>query len=102
MSTKRERKEIYLTKRWAALRDAAFDRDAGLCQDCKRQGLTVAAALVHHVIPLRSGGNHWELSNLRSLCRDCHSKEHGENFFAGREDWLTLLEIVLKDVNTGA
>ena len=101
MSTPRERKEVYLTKRWAALRDRALEWDFGLCQDCKRQGLTVAAALVHHVVSLREGGNPWELKNLRSLCLDCHNKEHGEYFFAGREDWFRLLDVILKEVNTG-
>jgi len=29
---------------------------------------------VHHIVPLAKGGAEFELSNLTTLCRDCHAK----------------------------
>jgi len=31
---------------------------------------------VHHVVSLEDGGAEFELSNLRTLCRDCHGRGH--------------------------
>ena len=44
-----------------------------LCEDCRAQGRVTPATEVHHVVPLRDGGTHGE-TNLRALCKSCHSK----------------------------
>lgn len=63
---------LYLkTPQWAARRKAALERDGFCCVKCG--GL---ATQVHHLTYDR-----WqqeELSDLESLCRGCHEKEHAE------------------------
>ena len=48
-----------------------------LCEDCQEAGRVTAAVLVHHVKPVKE---HPELrltmSNLRSLCVQCHELHH--------------------------
>ena len=76
MSTKAERAEVYNTPRWAALRRRVRERDGYLCQRCKENGLTGPAEIVHHVRPIRDGGDPFDLENLISVCRPCHEELH--------------------------
>ena len=40
-------------------------------------GITMAAEIVHHVIPISDGGDPFpEVEGLESLCTSCHSKHH--------------------------
>lgn len=41
-----------------------------LCQDYRD-------LMVHHKKPLSEGGERLDFSNLQTLCRSCHAKEHG-------------------------
>ena len=59
--------------RWRRIR-AAYIAQHPLCEDCLDKGLTTPVAEVHHVLPLDHGGSH-DFSNLRSLCKPCHSKQ---------------------------
>lgn len=63
--------------RWQRLR-AAYLRHNPLCVMCERDGLTTAATLVDHIVPLADGGNHHH-SNLQSLCVPCHARKTGED-----------------------
>ena len=45
-----------------------------LREDCLEAGRTTLAAEVHHVLPLGHGGSH-DASNLRALCKPCHSRQ---------------------------
>ena len=56
---------------WSELRQAALARDNYRCGNC---GSTVGL-MVHHIVPLSKGGAN-SLSNLRTLCEDCHKKLH--------------------------
>ena len=56
---------------WRKLRSQVLARDGGLCQECLRQGRTVAATDVDHVVPKSRGGTD-DMSNLQALCRECH------------------------------
>ena len=76
MSTRRERRELYSTGRWRALRDDTLSRDGWLCVVCLREGRTVGAEIVHHIRPVREGGDPWAPGNLESLCRRCHEAAH--------------------------
>jgi len=84
----------YDTRRWRRLREAALDRDDGLCRRCRAAGLTAPASVVHHVRPVGEGGEPWDLGNLESLCRACHESEHGRAPSAAAEAdraaWLAL------------
>lgn len=44
------------------------------CEDCKANGLEVAATEVDHVLALEAGGTH-DHDNLRALCKPCHSRK---------------------------
>lgn len=67
--------DFYKSKEWKKTSNLIKIRDLGLCQQCKREGRTTFADMVHHKIPLQK---RWDLrldwSNLESLCIDCHNK----------------------------
>lgn len=67
-------------KELIALRNACFDRDKGICQECR---VWTNSDLYHqhphsahmaHIKAKRIGGD--SLDNVRTLCGDCHRKEH--------------------------
>lgn len=53
------------------------ERDGHKCTNCSRHQSDVEALDVHHVVPLGQGGS-WLLSNMTTLCRECHDAVHGE------------------------
>ena len=73
---------FYHTTAWRSLRVVALQRDHYLCQNCLRQNRFTTATEVHHLEPIEE---HPELalvlSNLESLCWDCHeqTKDHGKH-----------------------
>lgn len=82
MSTQRERREVYATRRWEKLRLRALNAAGWLCVQCAAVGLTKAAEIVHHKQPWQdaTGARRRELAfdanNLEPLCRDCHGQAH--------------------------
>ena len=63
---------VYRTKRWRETRRLALARDGHRCRSCGSAGRLE----VHHVRPLRDGGEPYDLSNLQTKCRSCHVREH--------------------------
>ena len=61
-----------MSGQWEYNRERALRRDNGKCQGC---GLTDALVHVHHKTPRGEGGSD-KLSNLTTLCPDCHAAEH--------------------------
>jgi len=60
---------------WKKIRVQALNRDHWLCQECLRQGRLTQAREVHHIQELEDHPElGLELSNLESLCRECHEK----------------------------
>jgi 5-methylcytosine-specific restriction protein A len=59
--------------RWRKTRNAYITAHP-LCEDCLAAGRATPAAEVHHVLPLEHGGTH-AFSNLRALCKPCHSRQ---------------------------
>lgn len=59
--------------RWRQIR-FAFLRRNPLCAACLREGRSVAAVDVDHVVPRSRGGTDAE-SNLAALCHRCHSSK---------------------------
>lgn len=59
--------------RWQRVRRMKLSANP-LCEECLQSGLTVPAAEVDHITPLAAGGTH-AMSNLRSLCKPCHSRK---------------------------
>jgi 5-methylcytosine-specific restriction endonuclease McrA len=78
----RERHLLYGRKAWLNARAAAL-RVNPLCERCKAQGTIEPATQVHHRVDLKDAPElAYDLANLESLCRVCHSKET-----AGRMGW---------------
>lgn len=60
---------------WAKLRDRVFARDKFQCIQCgSSESLTV-----DHIKELSLGGGN-DISNLRTLCKDCHEERHLRRF----------------------
>lgn len=74
-------------KQWRHIRDRYIQQHP-LCEDCLQYGLRPVqkSEEVHHIKPLSHGGTH-AASNLRALCKSCHSRHtaaegdrwHGRN-----------------------
>lgn len=58
---------------WRKIRTRYLDANT-LYEDCLKAGHTTPAVEVHHVVPLSHGGSH-DVSNLRALCKPCHSRQ---------------------------
>ena len=99
MSTRRERREVYDTGRWRALRAAVLLRAGHQCARCRKAGRRVLATLVHHVVPIRQGGDPWEAENLEPLCRRCHDETHDdlEDRDIARAAWGRYLERLMEE-----
>jgi 5-methylcytosine-specific restriction enzyme A len=61
--------------RWGNLR-RAFLASNPICARCERAGRVEPATMVHHIIPIRDGGDRLDNANLEALCRPCHEKIH--------------------------
>lgn len=62
---------------WDTLRKKAYTRDEYKCCNCRAQGGKEGDVELHahHIVPRSAGGND-RLSNLATLCRNCHHKIH--------------------------
>ncbi len=67
-----ESTSIEYPSNWDDLRRKVYIRDKYTCQNCSASKVVVHA---HHVVPLSAGGTN-RISNLITLCADCHSKIH--------------------------
>lgn len=63
---------------WDTRRKRVYRRDNYRCQNCSRKGGHNGDVELHahHVVPKAKGGTH-ELSNLKTLCSECHNAIHG-------------------------
>ena len=59
---------------WRKIRNR-YIKQHPLCEQCLTDGRCVPAVLVHHRVPLGSGGTN-EINNLLSLCYSCHERIH--------------------------
>ncbi|WP_172119290.1 HNH endonuclease [Actinomyces faecalis] len=48
------------------------------CEECLATGRVTPAAEVHHILPLSKGGSH-DFTNLRALCKSCHSRQSAKD-----------------------
>ncbi|MEC6747344.1 HNH endonuclease signature motif containing protein [Marinilactibacillus sp. XAAS-LB27] len=71
--------KLYKTQRWKKLRPVIIARDFGLCQECKRRGITTRGNIVHHIVEAREDLTlFWNEDNLEVSCDSCHNKDHPE------------------------
>lgn len=57
---------------WDELRKAVYRRDGWQCQKCGARNIQLHA---HHQTPLSTGGSN-DMSNLITLCKNCHIDDH--------------------------
>ncbi|MFM7523355.1 MAG: HNH endonuclease [Betaproteobacteria bacterium] len=65
---------FYQSTAWRRVR-AALLREFPLCAACGARGRLVAAKVVDHVQPVKSGGARFDPSNLQPLCVSCHNRK---------------------------
>ena len=44
-----------------------------MCSSCEDKGITMEAHHADHIVEIEDGGSPYSLSNLKSLCRSCHT-----------------------------
>ena len=59
--------DVYRSGRWRMLRRAVLSRE-GTCRVCSRRPATE----LDHVVPLRWGGDPFEMDNVQPVCGRCH------------------------------
>lgn len=59
--------------KWRKTRKKAIRRDGHTCQECERKPDELH---VHHIEPVSEGGAKFKLSNLVTLCAECHIAVH--------------------------
>lgn len=76
------RREIYKTSRWKKLRIAKLIQNP-LCEICFKNNIITSAEDVHHILsfvtisdPLKRKEIAFDINNLQSLCKVCHTKIH--------------------------
>ena len=71
--------QFYKSARWKKKREHILRRDKYLCRNCLRYGRIRERTEVHHIKHADEYPELWlEDSNLVSLCKACHNKEHPE------------------------
>ena len=63
-------KRVYAGRQWKVVRRAIFDRDNWRCRICGKAGVLNC----DHIRPIAKGGDWYDPTNLRTLCRGCHIK----------------------------
>lgn len=63
---------------WDRRRKKVYRRDNYECQNCGSKGGAYGNTELHahHIVPKSKGGTH-QLTNLQTLCHDCHRRVHG-------------------------
>lgn len=89
-------KRFYNSSDWKITRIQALNRDNNECQRCKAEGKFSRAESVHHIKHLKARPDlALELTNLVSLCNECHNLEHPEKIeiiTANKKDRLETTE----------
>ena len=70
------------------IRKYILDRDSYCCGKCKSSYSDDKMMQVHHIVPVSDGGTD-ELTNLITVCRNCHKKIHND-------DWRKYAESLRK------
>ena len=100
MSTPNERSKVYATSRWRAVRAEVLLRDGFMCVRCSPRRRS-PGKIVHHRIPLKSGGQAFDPNNLELLCHDCHEREHVElkrtDLSEARSAWDMYLQKLVQE-----
>lgn len=74
----KEVQAIYNGTTWKRVRKMALVKANGLCERCLDMNEITYADEVHHIKPIKDGGNPYKLTNLMCVCRSCHKVLHEE------------------------
>jgi 5-methylcytosine-specific restriction protein A len=75
-------------RKWRRFRETFFGQSPTnrLCADCLQRGITVAARIVDHIIPIALKPElEFELSNLQGLCVECSDRKTARENSGGRQ-----------------
>ena len=68
--------KFYKSKEWRKIRPYVFGLSHGLCDQCRGRGIITSGSVVDHKTPLkRDYSLRLTISNLWTLCHDCHNKK---------------------------
>ena len=76
----KESTSFYKSKAWKVKRLQALERDHYLCVHCFKRNKMKKADMVDHIIPIKEDWSlRLSLSNLQSLCNQCHNIKTAED-----------------------
>ena len=76
LTIEREQKGKRPTFFWNTIREECFVRDEYQCRTCGKDiRKEDKPGEAHHITPISEGGSN-KLDNLKTLCYDCHKREH--------------------------
>lgn len=65
---------FYRTPRWIETRKRKL-QITPFCEECRKGGTITIGKIVDHIIPIKQGGEPYDLNNLQTLCWSCHSRK---------------------------
>ncbi len=68
--------DFYESEDWKNVRDS-YKKENPLCELCLNEGRETKTRDIHHITPLRRGGEPFSQENLIALCKSCHKSMHG-------------------------
>ena len=72
---RRARRRVYASPAWRFLRETAYRRARGHCEECAAPARRLE---VHHLQPVADGGDPFPtVEKLIALCAHCHGRRHG-------------------------
>lgn len=85
------RLQVYAGK-WPKVRLAILERDNWTCQ-IRDAGCNTRANEVDHIIPVLSGGDWYDDTNLRASCHNCNQRRihHGSRRWQSARTYITLV-----------
>ena len=84
-------KAFYSTARWGRVRKIQLGRES-MCRHCRERGVLVEASHVDHIVEIADGGDPWDLDNLQSLCKSCHTRKTNHSRISRERNGAVVVE----------
>ena len=83
--TREEQRAIYSNPQWRMVSAIMKERTGYRCEECGGHG----NLQTHHIVPISKGGEPYDESNLKVLCKPCHDNHHKyKPQTPGRDEWI--------------